>query len=578
MTVRYAADFETTTDKETAHVWSWESCVVGDPDNYCRGIDIESFIEYCAQEDRIIYFHNLKFDSSYILSYLLTHGYTHTTNKKLLKGEFSTLISNMGQFYSVSVCFGLVTTTFYDSLKLIRLSVEQIAKAYGLDYRKLEINYEADRPEGYIPTDEEWEYQHADVAIMSQALHILFEQGLTKITQGSNALSDYKDIIGKKNFARWFPVLDRERDSFCRKSYKGGAVMVHKKYASLEIGKGLTFDVNSMYPWAMREKSLPYGEPVRYDGRYQKDKLYPLYIQKLNCSFEIKENHIPTIQLKHCGLFRGTDFLESSDGEMVDLYLTSVDLQLFLDHYNVYNITWLGGYKFQSSKNMFKDYIDKWYKVKADATKVGNKGLRQIAKDMMNSLSGKFGLRPEVQEKIPYYEDKLRFKLGELQERDSIYVPVVSFITSYGREKVLRSAQSHYDRFIYMDTDSLHFDGWEIPDNLDVDKTKLGAWDLEKKWERGYFIRAKTYIEEEIVSRETMEQLIADEKAEAWQFYEYEGTMRILNITCAGMPKQCYQHVTYDNFRPRNFFDGALRPVMSKNGIVLEKHTFTIQP
>lgn len=575
---RYTADFETTTDPETAHVWSWESCVVGDPDNFCRGIDIESFIEYCSWEDRIIYFHNLKFDSSYILSYLLTHGYTWSNKRSLKKHEFSTLISNMGQFYSVTVCFGETTTTFYDSLKLIRLSVEQIAKAYGLTFRKLEIDYDKPRPEGYIPTDEEWEYQHADVAIMSQALHILFSEGLTKITQGSNALWDYKEIIGKKNFKRWFPVLPPEIDAFCRKSYKGGATQVHKIFANQEIGCGITLDVNSMYPWAMYEMFLPFGEPIYYTGKYRQDKLYPLYIQKLSCSFELKEGYIPTIQLKHSGLFRGTDFLESSDGNIVELTLTSVDLQLFLDHYNVYNIEWVEGYKFMKSTMMFKDYIDKWYAIKAQATKDGNKGLRQIAKDMMNSLSGKFGLRPEVQEKIPYYDEKLRFKLGEVEQRDSIYVPVVSFITSYGRDKALRSAQKNYDRFIYMDTDSLHLAGTELPTNLDIDSTKLGWWDSEKVWVRGYFIRAKTYIEEESVSRETMESMIKSEKAEPWQFYEVDGDTRILNITCAGMPKQCYKYVTYDNFRPSNWFDGKLMPVMTKNGITLVKKVFTIQP
>lgn len=576
--IRYTADLETTTDPETAHVWSWESCVVGAPDNFCRGIDIESFIEYCSLEDRIIYFHNLKFDSSYILSYLLTHGYSWSNKRILKKHEFSTLISNMGQFYSVTVCFGDTTTIFYDSLKLIRLSVEQIAKAYGLTYRKLEIDYDKPRPEGYIPTDEEWEYQHADVAIMSQALHILFTEGLTKITQGSNALWDYKEIIGKKNFKRWFPVLPPEIDAFCRKSYKGGATQVHKIFANQEIGCGITLDVNSMYPWAMYEMFLPFGEPISYTGKYRQDKLYPLYIQKLSCSFELKEGYIPTIQLKHSGLFRGTDFLESSNGNIVELTLTSVDLKLFLDHYNVYNISWISGYKFMQSKNMFKEYIDKWYAIKAQATKDGNKGLRQIAKDMMNSLSGKFGLRPEVQEKIPYYDEKLRFKLGEVEQRDSIYVPVVSFITSYGRDKALRSAQKNYDRFIYMDTDSLHLAGTELPDNLDIDSTKLGWWDLEKTWVRGYFIRAKTYIEEESVSRETMESMIKAEKAEPWQFYEVDGDLRILNITCAGMPKNCYRHVTYENFRPTNWFDGKLMPVMSKNGITLVKKVFTIQP
>lgn len=576
--IRYTADFETTTQFDDAHVWSWESCVIGNPDDYVRGVDIESFMQYCSQDERIIYFHNLKFDASYILSYALTHGWEHTTKRKPEPYELTTLISNMGQFYSMKICFPNGTiTTFYDSLKLIRLSVEQIAKAYGLEYRKLEIDYDKPRPEGYQPTEHEWEYQHADVAIMSRALDILFSEGLTKMTQGSNALDDYKNIIGKKNFERYFPVLNEDVDSFCRKSYKGGATQVHDKYANMEISKGMVLDVNSMYSWAMMYCNLPYGEPIHYEGKYKNDKYHPLYIAHINCMFELKEGFIPTIQLKHCGLFRGTDFLKDSNGEYVDMYLTSVDLKLFFDHYHVYNIRYIDGYKFKQSNKLFTEYITKWYDIKRKATEEGNKGMRQISKDMMNSLSGKFGLRPTVQPKIPYYEDKLRFKMGELEKRDSIYVPVVSFITSYGREKVLRSAQLNYDRFIYMDTDSLHLIGLEEPIGVEIDKTKLGAWDKEKVFERGYFIRAKSYIEEVSVSRETKLELIASEKNTESDFYEIDGDTRKLDITCAGMPKGCYQYVTYDNFRVGTEYDGKLRPVMSKKGTVLEKCTFTIR-
>ena len=44
------------------------------------------------------------------------------------------------------------------------------------------------------------------------------------------------------------------------------------------------------------------------------------------------------------------------------------------------------GWKFKGICGLFTDYIDKWVKVKTVATLSGNKGLRTLAKLMLNSL------------------------------------------------------------------------------------------------------------------------------------------------------------------------------------------------
>ena len=49
---------------------------------------------------------------------------------------------------------------------------------------------------------------------------------------------------------------------------------------------------------------------------------------------------------------------------------------------------------------LFKGYIDKWIEVKNEATRTGNKGMRQVAKILLNSLYGKFATGLIVQEKI----------------------------------------------------------------------------------------------------------------------------------------------------------------------------------
>lgn len=139
---------------------------------------------------------------------------------------------------------------------------------------------------------------------------------------------------------------------------------------------GCVLDVNSLYPYVMHDKLMPYDEPEYFVGKYEEDKVYPLYIQCITCSFTLKKNHIPTIQIKNSFFFKGNEYLESSrndEGDLVTLVLTSVDLKLFLEHYDVHYINYKYGYKFKGINGLFTSYIDKWTKVKIESTIAGNK-------------------------------------------------------------------------------------------------------------------------------------------------------------------------------------------------------------
>lgn len=134
-------------------------------------------------------------------------------------------------------------------------------------------------------------------------------------------------------------------------------------------------------------QKLPYDLPLFYEGKYKEDKVYDLYIQMISCKFNIKKNKIPTIQIKNDRFhFKENEYLESSNGEEVTLYLTNVDLKLFFEQYDVYELTYICGWKFKSINGIFKDYIDKWIGRKIEASKTKNKGQRTLAKLMLNSL------------------------------------------------------------------------------------------------------------------------------------------------------------------------------------------------
>ena len=78
--------------------------------------------------------------------------------------------------------------------------------------------------------------------------------------------------------------------------------------------------------------------------------------------------------------------------------------------------------------------------------------------------------------------------------------------------------------YIYSDTDSIKtlLSIEELKQFCDIDPVRLGAWKFEGLATKGRFVRQKCYVE------------------------EIDGK---LNITCAGLPKKCYDQVTWDNFR-----------------------------
>lgn len=552
----FTADFETTTDPTDCRVWAYGICEIGNPDNFQYGNSIDGFMEWAKKEKKVTtYFHNLKFDGEFILCWLFEHGFKFIVNRRdLTDNTFTTLISDKGQFYSMEICFKRrgkerESLIIYDSLKILPFSVAAIAKGFNLPIGKLEINYNETREKGHVLTQDEIDYLRNDVEIMARALHVLFEQGLTKMTQGSNALYDYKRTVGTKNFNKWFPIPDYDSD--IRQSYKGGFTYLNPRFKEIDLQDGIVLDVNSLYPSVMYYQPLPYGEGIFFKGKYEPDKIYNLFIQMFTCQFELKPGYIPTIQLKNNLAFVPTQYLESSDGEDVTLCLTNVDMELFFKHYNVYNIEWHSGWKFKSTVGLFKDYIDKWNKVKMESTINGNKAMRTLAKLMLNALYGKFALNPNVRSKIPWYDNGVvKYRLGEKETRDPIYIPVGTFITAWARHKTISSAQKVYDRFVYADTDSLHLIGTDIPDMLEVDPIKLGAWKHESTFTRARFLRQKSYIE------------------------EIDG---VLKITCAGMPDRCYQYVTWDNFHTGATYAGKLGMTHVNGGIVLKDIPFSIK-
>lgn len=382
----WASDFETTTKVEDCRVWGWGLANVDkaiDTTDVEIGTDLDSYIERVSRSNSIVYFHNLKFDGHFILDWLFRHHFVWAPSR-LVKGEFSTLISNMGMFYTITVAWkNGKKTEFRDSMKKLPYSVSVVAEAFGLPEAKGEIDYYTERPVGHKVTAEEAEYIALDVLIVAKALKVQFDEGMTRLTVGSDSLAEFRKLTGSKVFLRNFPILSDEMDAEIRQSYRGGFTYADKRFKGKITRSGRTYDVNSLYPSVMRHKLLPYGEPVWREGYPSPTAEYPLFIATITFTAKLKKNHIPCIQVKNNSRFTGTEYLTAIK-EPLTLTVTSVDLALWQDHYDLEVIAYNGAWFFHAAYGMFNEYIDKWMEVKINSTG----GMKALAKLHLNSLYG----------------------------------------------------------------------------------------------------------------------------------------------------------------------------------------------
>lgn len=584
----FMGDFETTVYKGQVNTEVWASALVelfSDKVTILHSI-AETF-DYLVSLNCnvVVYYHNLKFDGAFWLSYLLvdkkfTQAYDKIGDKetdvkwkqqfKMFNNTFKYSISDRGMWYSIIVKVKNHFIEIRDSLKLLPFSVKRIGESFGTKHKKLDMEYTGFRYAGCEITKEEQEYIANDVLVVKEALEIMFKQGHNKLTIGSCCLEEYKKICRSSleiqlDYAEMFPNLydfkiDKQEHKYdnvgdwLRKSYRGGWCYLVKGKENKIKTNGTTADVNSLYPSMMSSKSgnkYPIGLPKFWTGNFipeeaLKENMY--YFVRIKTRFYIKDNFLPFIQVKGDLKYKGTESLETSDvynhdnddyfpyyvdkeGNIqqakVELTLTMTDYQLIKEHYELVDFEILDGCYFYSMVGIFDEYINKYAKIKKES-----KGaLRELAKLFLNNLYGKMASSTDSSFKIAYVKDDKSIGFMQVVENEKKpgYIAIGSAITSYSRNFTIRAAQKNYygaekRGFIYADTDSIHCDllPQEIK-GIEVDDKEFCCWKLESCWDKAIFTRQKTYIE-----HVTHENLIPLEESKQYN-----------NIKCAGMPKKC---------------------------------------
>lgn len=397
---------------------------------------------------------------------------------------------------------------FVDSLNWFRESLKVIGDRIGLP--KLDIDFDT------CTFEELSIYCRRDVEILlkqfKEFAHFLTSNHISRVcyTLGSTAMAAYL-------FGSYYETIyihnNAEAIDLERQSYRGGRTECFY-IGELKNGPYYFLDVNSLYPFVMREH------------------LYPVKYEKIihTCSI----SGLSDILQEHRVI---ASVMVSSDESLYALrrkrtifpvgkfsvVLTSGELSYALAAGHIADIETIVVYK---QANIFKTFVDKFYKLRRQFSQADNDTYAHFCKILLNCLYGKFGQRAEQWKKIGeapgeinrveevYFDDgsirrKVRYLLGEVFEMVGVEETLHSFpgisahVTGYARMYLWRLMQAagrgHY---FYCDTDSLLVDAEGLkrlqpfinPQQLGFLKVETIADEVTIHGAKDYTVAGKTVI------------------------------------------------------------------------------------
>lgn len=499
----YGADLETDNDGERAWIVQW---AISNGRCEWAGRTLESFKEQILKlmrtgAETYIYFHNLKFDLSYIKYALADLRDNHDCDLRITMRERNPIALSL-----IPRDDERRTVHFRDSLKKFPgATLAQMAKLVGLEkldgfdfYPGWSESVDFDDPAN-------WKYVCMDARIVAVAMQQLHELGNDRATVSSDAWHAAKRIIragdgskpgiDNRKWDTWFPRLPNELDAALRRGYVGGINI--SEHRGLCEGKILHADVTSMYPTVMMYDPLPVGLPTYTTEEPPEGTLYVVHLEaKLN----LKEDWIPWWIFKRVsdledGITLGKPVTNCT--RYHEMTLTSVDLANLQRSYDV-DIK-PGGeieyFVFKSKTGALAPYVQKHMEEKERAEK--GTMLYTWAKTMLNSLYGRTALNPmgQATELVADGDDLVWSRHPEMSEEHDAYLPYGMFVTSHAHTRLLDYIElAGPENVIHSDTDSVIHYGGKV-EGIKYGR-ELGQWDIESRpvrlWEGGF----KRYIEQ----------------------------------------------------------------------------------
>jgi TolA-binding protein len=502
-----------------------------------------------VNKGKICYFHNWAgYDAILSLPALLSLPKNYTFKP----------IFNNGEMMSITIMQGTTTVlTIKDSIRILPGALGKLAKDWGVETQKdhfphyFFLNdikstlqyigtippYTSFEPKRTSELDyaemvkefsnKQWsflevskQYILGDVKALFQVMVAFFEtlkskfpiDPLTVLSAPSTAFKIWRTVqlpILNKDLLKVYD-LSKTLDSTLRKAYCGGIVDVYRPHLQ---GVGYYYDVNSLYPTAMT-KTMPVGMPTLINltvSSFLEDDSFFGFVEATVQAPAYEYIGLLPVKLQGkliCpgGIFTGFFFSE--------------ELRFALKH--GYQLISIGiAYSFQRGVNTFLNLIQQLNQMKIDAQMNKQPTIRNIAKLLMNSMYGRFGMHTDLVKQsfldqaqilklmahytiisqmdfgalslVAYTFDEA-LSLGE-KHNSKVFkkymegvpgntnVAIAAAVTAYSRMIIntykLEALKMGLDIY-YSDTDSLVLNG-QLPEQM-IDSATLGKLKLEHKF------------------------------------------------------------------------------------------------
>jgi len=463
-----------------------------------------------------VYAHNFSsFDGIFLLKILNKIGNIFPTIKD-------------GKLISINLLYGtednnkIYTINFYDSILLLQDSLRKLGKSFNVSTQKGNFDPTIVNESNFKLSEMKREvikYCIDDCISLHQILikfnELIFKNFNINIkrypTLPSLSFSNFRyNYIEQNQIAQISGKIEND----IKKSYTGGSTDMFIPFNE-DDEKLYVYDVNSLYPFVMKEFEYPVGTPTYFEGNIRninKDSFGIFY-----CEIETpKYLEHPIIQ-SHIKTKNGIRTI-SPLGNWFD-WICSTEMDNAMNFGYKFKI--IKGYTFNKGRP-FNNFIEDLYKLRLKYPK--SDPMNYIAKLFMNSLYGRFSMNDNfneirivnenslnnlinndkisiqdifnldndfiVQIKKNEYQELISL-IDNLNENHNINIAIASFVTAYARIHMSKFKNNKDIKLYYTDTDSIVVNK-PLPD-LFVDPTVLGKLKLEHIAKKGIFLAPKLY-------------------------------------------------------------------------------------
>ncbi len=432
---------------------------------YGRNLDKVEWFNFDSEVGfwQFVFSHTERKRKLWVLARNLVFDFTVTKGWKYLRKSYFKLkfFHNSGATSIISVRSKEGSIIFLDIMNWFVESLAKTGERIGIP--KLKIDFDTCSMEylnTYCKRDVEIEFEN-----FKRFIKFLESNSISRLcyTQGSTAMAAY--LFAHYNTKIYIhnneQAINLERDS-----YRGGRCECFY-LGELKDENYYIVDVNSLYPFVMRNNVYP----VKYFQIPKKttpDTLCKLLKDQSAVAKVLIETDEPVYAVRRkrtifpVGRFWVT--------------LTTPELLYALKNNHIVKV---GECVLYEQANIFKSYVDRFYKLRQEFKTAGVAEYEELCKKLLNTLYGKFGQKADVWKKIGDCPDEpdrvetlfssgsgrvrqIRFLLGEIfelvgyEESFNSFPAIASHVTAYGRlhlwELMRQAGEGNY---FYCDTDSL---------------------------------------------------------------------------------------------------------------------------